>query len=401
MAQSAYYKRKSTAKRNYYTEIRNYVNLAIKRKKLSYMEHKLKVNKNNPKQLWKDLREWGVTVKKYQKNQLVLPEHITADDINDFFIKATGNTTVDPNQISFYNSNRLNESEIFSFHEINIDVIYTVVKSIKSHAMGVDKINIKMLNIVLPFCTDLVLKIINLSLVTGAFPKEWKTSIVLPLPKISNAENVADLRPISILPVISKVLERVVFNQFKTFLGDQNIIPALQSGFRSSHSTQSALLSVVDDIAKATDESKLTFLILLDFSKAFDSVNFELFISKLKYIGCDDVVCNWFTNYLLNRLQIVKYNGLLSQPMQTKSGVPQGSILGPLLYTVYTFDLPYCIKHCQYHLYADDLQLYFSFNKYDIINASQKVNDDLNNIQTWCISHGLTINLKKTKILFI
>jgi hypothetical protein len=215
-----------------------------------------------------------------------------------------------------------------------------------------------------------------------------------------------DLRPISLIPCLSKVLEKVVCDQLTEYLEDNNILPERQSGFRKGHSTASALADVVDGLLVARDRGMLSFLILLDFSRAFDSINIALLISKLAYYGFDSISIGWFHSYLQNRKQCVELLGaggttLRSALRTVPRGVPQGSILGPLLYILYSADMVKQIKHCQHHLYADDLQLYYSFSPADCADALARVNEDLDSISAWCISNCLVLNPKKSKLMLM
>jgi hypothetical protein len=145
----------------------------------------------------------------------------------------------------------------------------------------------------------------------------------------------------------------------------------------------------------------VTILVLLDQTKAFDVVDHRLLLAKLKYIGFDATSVKWFSSYLINRSQCVKIKNNCSVLSAVPSGVPQGSILGPILFTVYTSDLPGCIKHCQLHMYADDVQLYYSSYLSDIHLAINKVNSDLLNLSVWCEQNGLKLNPSKSKVLCI
>src|SRR5436190_23191810 len=172
-----------------------------------------------------------------------------------------------------------------------------------------------------------------------------------------------DYRPISILPALSKGLERIVHNQITEFLVSNNIINTHQSGFRRYHSTETALLKVTDDIRLAMDRSQCTILILFDFSKAFDMVNHEILLEKLRILGFSDIALSWMGSYLSGRRQCVTHNNNTSEWKPVTCGVPQGSILGPLLFTIYVNDISKVLKYTNFHCYTDDLQIYAHFMK--------------------------------------
>ncbi|CAK1582481.1 unnamed protein product [Parnassius mnemosyne] len=153
-----------------------------------------------------------------------------------------------------------------------------------------------------------ITRIINKSIETSVFPKQWKVALVKPTPKKPHPNEYKDLRPISILPFMSKILERVVCTQMTEYLEANNILPKKQSGFRKSRSTATALMDVVDDILSAQDVGEGTLLVLLDFSRAFDTINTTLLLSKLAYYGFDNLTIKWFASYLTSRTQFVKIN---------------------------------------------------------------------------------------------
>ncbi len=174
-----------------------------------------------------------------------------------------------------------------------------------------------------------------------------------------------------------------------------------QSGFRSQYSTLSALLKVTDDFYKAIDESKVTLLLLLDYSKAFDTINHRLLLSKLRALGCGDTVLEWFQSYLSDRLQKVVTDRDESTWSNVVNGVPQGSILGPLLFIVMVSDLRYCIHCCNYHMYADDTQLYFHSCVEQINEAVSVINDELEHLHNYSLHNGLMLNPLKSQFLII
>ncbi|XP_028172352.1 uncharacterized protein LOC114361498 [Ostrinia furnacalis] len=237
-------------------------------------------------------------------------------------------------------------------------------------------------NTVLPNNGKTIATIINCSLQQGVFPDDWKVAAVTPLPKTNRPASLQDLRPVSILPCLSKVLEKIVCKQLTTYLERHNILPELQSGFRGGHSTAAALADVVDNLLAAQDRGMVSALLLLDFSRAFDSINTSLLLSKLRFYGLEQSAIKWFHSYLHGRSQYVELrlsNGkkLCSQSLPVNRGVPQGSILGPILYILYSADIIGHIAHCRYHLYADDLQLYLSFVPCDRGGAVALINRDL------------------------
>jgi hypothetical protein len=174
----------------------------------------------------------------------------------------------------------------------------------------------------------------------------------------------ADYRPISILCVASKLLEKLVYEQLVDYLNARNVFDKLQSGFRKMHSTGTALLKITEDLRLSIFKGEVTLMVFLDYSKAFDLVDHALLLKKLKKLNLSDPVIYFFKSYLEGRLHAIKNDdGSFSKWMKIECGVPQGSVLGPLLFSLFIQDIAAVIgDRCKYHLYADDLQLYINFS---------------------------------------
>jgi len=241
--------------------------------------------------------------------------------------------------------------------------------------------------------------IFNCILESSTFPDCWKKSLILPFPKNKNPKQMSDLRPISVLPVLSKVFEKLVAEQLRTHLIHCDILPKTQSGYRPGYGCSVALLDLIDDICRALDDGELTALVLLDYSKAFDTINHSLLLSILHFIGLGDSSVALFSSYLFNRQQSVVVSGSHSQPLLVRSGVPQGSILGPILFTIYTSNLYDCLNCCKYHVYADDTQLYRSFKLSEVESNINYINDDLKSLSEVSRKFNLAINSSKSNVL--
>lgn len=244
--------------------------------------------------------------------------------------------------------------------------------------------------------------IFNFSLQNSCFPELWKLANITPIAKVKNPSECKDYRPVSILCVLGKVLEKLVHKQVSLFAAENNIIPPLQSGFRSGHSTVSALIKVTDDIRKAIDDRKMTVLVLLDLSKAFDCVHHQLLLSKLRVMGFSDAVVRWFKSYLTHRfIRVLVGDGVASEWAEILTGVPQGSVLGPLLFSLYLFDLMTVLKHCRFHFYADDVQLYVHFLLADLSRALSLIAADIAHVITFMNCHNLMLNVDKTQAMIM
>ena len=250
-------------------------------------------------------------------------------------------------------------------------------------ASGLDNIPVRLLKDSAVIIAKHLARIINASLQQGKVPSAWKCAGVIPLFKKGSALNMDNYRPISVLPVISKLLEREVHNQLTKYLREHKILSPYQYGFRKLHSTDSefATLAFADTIRRNIDNGLMTGAVFLDFKKAFDSVDHSLLLDKLYNLGILDREHEWFANYLNGRKQIVDYHGMLSATKSVDVGVPQGSILGPFLFVLHVNDLPNATCHCSILMYADDTVLFCS--ERDASAIENKLNNEMSLLGTW------------------
>lgn len=398
-AASDYQKTKLFSKKEYYKSLKSLVNKAIYAEKSAYFKQNINNKIKDPKSLWKNLKSIILS-----KTCIDLPLALNdPDEINRHFLNIPSTSDISLSLLNFYNCNKFNDA-VFRIKHVELNTLQKIIRSLKSNAEGCDEMSLNMFLMTLPDSVNLILTILNMSIETSTFPDAWKLAIVRPLPKNSNPTELKDLRPISILPCISKILEKAVCMQLTEFLESNNILPELQSGFRKKRGTVTALLDVVDNIICAQDEGLCTVLVLLDFSRAFDSINTQLLISKMNYYGFDQKALQWFDSYLNNRYQYVKTNRndgsyLTSSQLPVKRGVPQGSILGPILFILYSADIVAQVKHCKVHIYADDTQIYISCKPSEIDLAVTKLNEDLASLCVWSKNNSLLLNPTKTKFL--
>ena len=279
--------------------------------------------------------------------------------------------------------------------EIQLCKIVDSLKSKKSCGLdGISNVLLKrIINVIkLPLCS-----IINRSLAEGVFPDLMKIAKIKPLFKSGDMLLPDNFRPISLLPVLSKVLERVVFNCVMKHVEKHNIVFPRQFGFRKKHSTIDAIMNLVGETLKAFDNNMMVMSVFIDLKKAFDTVSHKVILSKLEKIGIKGVELDWFKSYLSNRWQVTDCNGTLSSERLLNVGVQQGSLLGVFLFQLIINDMPKYLKFSGCILYADDTTLFVLGRSLRFIRA--KLQADLARLSDWLIANSLKINVSKTKSL--
>ena len=229
---------------------------------------------------------------------------------------------------------------------------------------------------------------------TGVVPDILKIAKVIPIYKAKDPQHCTNYRPISLLPVISKLLGKVVHKRLYTFMNIHNIFYPSQYGFRPKHSTINAITEFTSDVLSSRDNKEHTAGVFLDLSKAFDTINHSTLLKKLQHYGIRGMALEWFRSYLNNRKQYVSYKDTDSIIMEMTCGVPQGSVLGPLLFIIYTNDLPNALIHSNCILFADDTTVYYSSKH--IPDIFDKINKDLDSLEDWFKANKLSLNISKT-----
>ena len=248
-------------------------------------------------------------------------------------------------------------------------------------------------DVVAPLLQDLIAS----SLTQGIFPNKLKCAKVIPLHKGGSKSELSNYRPISLLSCFSKLYEKAMHARLSSFLAKNDIIYPSQYDFRSGHSCEHALIEAQSVLLNTLDKKQIAALLLIDFSKAFDMVDHSILLNKLEHYGIRGLNLNWFRTYLTNISQFVHINNSNSEKHILRYGVPQGSILGPLLFILYINDLPNISSIAKFILYADDANLIIIADSFAEIQ--KKLELLLEQLHTWVKENGLKLNLKKTKYM--
>ena len=273
----------------------------------------------------------------------------------------------------------------------------------RSGACGPDGICVRILILSFDVIGPILLHIINTCLTTCDIPSAWKHSLVHPIFKSGDPTLIPNYRPISIVPVMAKIVERVVQRQLFAYMSDNHLLSSAQHGFRPNHSTETALLTVTNRILSNMDKSHLSLLCLLDLSKCFDVIPHPLLLTKLQQYSIDPT---WFSAYLSGHTQSVSIatpsgDRVVSAPLPNTMGVFQGSSLGPLLFTIFSNDLSLHAPDAHVTQYADDTQILISDSKRNLPSLIHRMETTLHALSTWFHAHGLKLNASKTEILLL
>ena len=239
--------------------------------------------------------------------------------------------------------------------------------------------------------------IVNESFLNGIYLDKLKPAKVVALHKKGASDNPTNYRPISLLSVFSKIIGKLVHKRLYDFLELSDVIHPLQFGFRKKHSTAHALISLTEKIKKTIDDGNYVCGVFIDLKKAFDTVNHDILLKKLEHYGIRSVPLEWFRSYLTNRKQYVSVCGNTSETLEITCGVPQGSVLGPLLFLLYINDLPSVSRKLTFFLFADDTNIYCESS--DVVDIQKTVNKELRNVREWLEANRLALNIEKTNFV--
>jgi hypothetical protein len=373
-----------------YQLTRNNINCEIRRSKTQYFTSKLTDSKENCHSFWKTIGK--LVPNKKSTNQI--PNELSADDFNDHFVnigtKVSEKTGNNKNMPHFKHPECLYK---FVFKDFSDENVYKRLLTLGTKSsMDLLKMDVKLLSLSAPFISGFLTQLFNLTIRTGIIPSQWKEACVTPIYKGKGAkDDKSNYRPISITSHIMKILEHEILDQLMNYLENYELITPDQSAFLKRHSTETCLHKVITDWVDNIDNGLFTGVSFLDIEKCFDSINHEILLYKMNKYGINHL---WFNSYLNNRKQFVRLDNKLSNVKPVCTGVPQGSVLGPLLFILYANDISANVNIGTCNLYADDAIIYIAGNT--LSDSNYLLGHCLEDVNKWYVDNKLSVNAKKS-----
>ena len=290
--------------------------------------------------------------------------------------------------------NQVEVPEVLTFHPVSQGFVFNIIAGFNDVGAGLDGINTKILKLLASTILPQLTHFVNICLSKSTFPAMLKTALITPIHKSGSRALFSNYRPISVLPVISKVLESVIYQQLLSYVIENNIIYEYQFGFRAKHSTFMPIALLHDHITANLVDGNITAGIYLDLARAFDTVNIEILLQKLSKYGITGTALSLFSSYLSDRKHCLKYKDSTSGTKNTTCGVPQGSILGPILFLLYVNDLPKVCEEAKFLLFADDTAVFYSART--ISELQLTVSRSFPKITSWLHANRLSLSTSKT-----
>ena len=395
-----------------FNSYKNLLRRLINQAKTLYYGTEFNRHRGNGKKTWRTLdNALHRKTKRTTPDAMLIKEEICtnktdiADAFNDYFATISSNNHVQPNDTPSY-KNYLNAptDTSFSFQPIdNTVTLQLLSKLTATHSCGHDNISSTVLKYISKEISECITLIVNQSIVTGIYPDKLKVAKVVPIFKKEDKLQLKNYRPISVLPVISKIFENVMLTQLVEYFTTNNLLSSQQYGFRSNRSTDLAALELMDRNIKNMNDNLWPVNIYLDFSKAFDSLNHIILLSKLKFYGIQQDALCLLKSYLTNRSQYVQLDNVKSSHHTVLCGIPQGSVLGPLIFNIFINDIIKASSKFDFILYADDTTLVSTLENFGTLNnvaeLENAINCEISKISSWLVSNMLVLNVAKSKLM--
>ena len=379
-----------------YKDFKKVYKKAIRDAKITANDKLIKSSSNHISAMWRVIKKnTGSSTKSNQEND------ISADEFNTYFsniakqlVSKIPKTDRNPTE-NLHSLNQINLN--FKFREVSFSEIRNILDNLKNkNSRDIFGLSIKLIKSIKNLIIVPLTKLLNVCLRQSVFPNILKKALVIPIYKNGDKNDPSNYRPISLLPILSKVLEKVMAVQIVEFFEGTNCFYERQYGFRKGKSTTMAILNLINQIIRAFERKEYCAVLFCDLSKAFDCVSHELLIQKLKFYNFEDTSIQLIHSYLGQRVQTVRLGGVESTEACIDIGVPQGSILGPILFLIYINDLPMEGAMAIFTLFADDTTLSTSAPNMD--EAVGGLGDARSGAETWFSASGLLLNRDKTKI---
>jgi hypothetical protein len=394
---------------NEYKKQRNVVSELVKKAKKAHFENMIH-EQSDTAHLWRAMNN---ITGKGSTNKGSNKCNFSPDEFNNYFLSLSD--VLDPTQshpttasqpasarLEQFCNERIPSSDSFTIPEIAVHEVGILISKLSNKkSMGTDKVNAFLLKLALPYIVEPLTHMYNLCLRTSTFPDAWKCAKVVPLPKSSDTSDLNNYRPISILSALSKPLEKHVHKHLANFIESHDLFHPFQSGFRKHHSCQTALSRMCNSWLSSINKCHIVGAIFLDLRKAFDLVNHDILLNKLVHYTKSDSLVSLMRSFLTDRTQRVIINSDSSSLGRVVRGVPQGSILGPLLFCLFINDLPLHIINNDVNcdLFADDGSLHTSAS--NIQTLEHTLQEELTNVLQWCTNNNMLVNAQKTKSMVI
>lgn len=384
---------------------RNQVVRIVKQAKRDYYAEIIDKSMHDAKKMWKAIKKLiknehnEETSEILFQNKAIKNDLNIAEEFNNYFLNSIEEVVNSIPQVDFELCDFRASTTISDFRLLSLGELYDVIYGMKrkSSPEGLDR---DLMILLWNEISNPLLNMVNSSMEEGIFPDILKVATIVPIRKVSNTIKCEEYRPVNMLSSVSKIMEQVVSTQIKQYIETNKLLTVYQSGFRKSHSCETAIQGLVQEWKETMDEGLMIIVVFLDLKRAFETIDKEVLLQKLKeYYGVKGNVIKWIRSYLTERGQKVKYGTATSNERKVKYGIPQGSVLGPLLFILFINDISRIFNCAKFHLFADDTIIYLSGK--NCRSTIEILNQELEKLMNWLNGNKLKINVAKTKAMML